>query len=140
MGILGINPSKLMPTDQDATTRRPSLARTELSVGGMTCSGCARHVTEAIQKVAGVASALVSLEERHASVCWAAGARADVPRVLQAIRAAGFDAQPSEDWGASQAPEAHTRQGLWSHNVSCGIIPTALLLGGDWILRLDQAG
>ena len=28
-----------------------------LTVGGMTCAGCARHVTEALESVPGVASA-----------------------------------------------------------------------------------
>ena len=47
---------------------------TELAITGMTCPNCARHVTEAIQGVAGVRSALVSLEAGTASIRWAPGA------------------------------------------------------------------
>src|SRR5260370_22101517 len=46
-------------TDETKTSR--SLV-TELAVRGMTCANCARHVTEAIQGVAGVDSASVRLD------------------------------------------------------------------------------
>src|SRR6266498_3353864 len=52
------------------TMQTPSAARTELSVAGMTCSGCARTVTDALQAVPGVASAAVSLETKSASERW----------------------------------------------------------------------
>ena len=58
---------------------------TELSVEGMTCGNCARHVTEAIQSIPGVRNAVVSLEANHASVRWNSGAE-DVPAVIEALR------------------------------------------------------
>jgi cation transport ATPase len=53
-------------------SRPQRYAVTELSVSGMTCGNCARHVTEAIQSVPGVHSATVSLDSHSASVRWAA--------------------------------------------------------------------
>jgi copper chaperone CopZ len=44
---------------------------TELSVSGMTCKNCARHVAEAIQEVPAVDSVTVNLEAYQASVRWA---------------------------------------------------------------------
>ena len=61
-------------------TKRPAAGPvTELSVSGMTCSNCARHVTEAIQAVPGVRSATVSLESRRAQVRWSPDATATFP-------------------------------------------------------------
>src|SRR5881397_1291796 len=67
--------------------------RSEFSISGMTCSNCARHVTEAIQNVAGVASAAVSLETNHATVRWRADAAPSAAAVVQAVKAAGYEAQ-----------------------------------------------
>jgi len=50
---------------------------TELVVTGMTCSHCAQRVTGAIQSVAGVHSATVSLEARQALARWEPQARPD---------------------------------------------------------------
>jgi copper chaperone CopZ len=65
---------------------------TELTITGMTCGNCARHVTEAIQSVPGVRSATVRLEANQASVRWAAGAEQDVPAVIHAVEEAGYGA------------------------------------------------
>ena len=59
-----------METPSQRSTAAPQA--TELSVSGMTCGNCARHVTEAIQSVPGVHSASVNLDARRASVRWAA--------------------------------------------------------------------
>ena len=63
--------------------------RTDLAVEGMTCSGCARHVTEALQGVSGVASATVELEAKRASVRWNPGAAADIEGLVRAVTQAG---------------------------------------------------
>src|ERR1041385_5973674 len=70
---------------------------TELEVTGMTCSNCARHVTEAIQGVAGVRSATVNLEQNKAVVRWADGDGQAVADVIGAVREAGFEAREIED-------------------------------------------
>src|SRR6266513_2324499 len=56
-------------------------AVSEFAVSGMNCNNCARHVTEAIQDVAGVAGAAVRLEEGRATVRWKPGAEPNVERV-----------------------------------------------------------
>src|SRR5450759_5276206 len=82
-------------TDHSADTN-PAAVVTELLVSGMTCNNCARHVTEAIQKVPGVRNASVMLDAQRASVRWAADAPADVPAVLAAVKSAGYEARPVE--------------------------------------------
>ena len=71
----------------------PLPATTELSVSGMTCNNCARHVTEAIQGVAGIRSASVNLQTASASVRWVAANNKNIPAVLSAISKAGFEAK-----------------------------------------------
>src|SRR5208282_3579482 len=66
---------------------------TELSVSGMTCQNCARHVTEAIQGVSGVHSATVSLENKNVAVRWNPGAMANVPALIKAVKNAGYEAK-----------------------------------------------
>src|SRR6266702_7914618 len=65
---------------------------TEFAITGMTCANCARHVTEALQGVAGVRSAMVRLDAQQASVRWTAGAEQNIPAVIQAVKAAGYGA------------------------------------------------
>ena len=61
---------------------------TELAIKGMTCSNCARHVTEAIQSVPEVASASVQLDAGRATVRW--NGVPDVPAVMEAVKEAGY--------------------------------------------------
>src|SRR5437764_7152850 len=91
-----------MPTDQiieanqTPASKAVATVATELAVTGMTCGNCARHVTEAIQQVSGVRSALVSLDSRSASVRWDSGQEQNVPALIQAIEAAGYGAKVVE--------------------------------------------
>ncbi|MEK7780268.1 MAG: heavy metal-associated domain-containing protein, partial [Verrucomicrobiota bacterium] len=50
-----------MTVPPDKNPAGQSIPVLELRVEGMTCNNCARHVTEAIQSVSGVQSAMVSL-------------------------------------------------------------------------------
>src|SRR5438105_15810404 len=87
---------------------------TELSVRGMTCGNCARHVTEAIQSVPGVRSALVSLDARKASVRWAPGSKTEAQAVIQAVQKAGYGAKVIE---AADAHHAEHRVAGWQANL-----------------------
>ena len=107
--------------------------RTELSIGGMTCSNCARHVTEALQGVPGVEAVLVSLEQSHARVRWAGGALADAGVLVLAVQKAGFTAKPVAAAGGESVAKSEK---LWGMNVFTGILPTALLMAGEWIFGL----
>jgi P-type Cu+ transporter len=106
---------------------------TELRVSGMTCQNCARHVTEAIQGVAGVRSASVSLEAGRATVRWHANVPANIPAVLSAIAGAGYEANPVE---AGAHDHGGHRQSRWQWNLILGITITAALMTGEWIFSL----
>jgi len=84
---------------------------TELRVSGMTCNNCARHVTEAIQGVAGVQSASVSLQNAAASVRWVSAEAKNVPEVLTAISEAGYAAKEISE-GSEDAVIRMIRHGL----------------------------
>jgi Cu+-exporting ATPase len=101
----------------------------ELSVGGMSCNNCARHVTEAIQGVFGVRSATVLLEAGRASVRWNSGAEQDVSAVIEAVRKAGYTAKEIQT-GTSAGGE--TRPANWQINLWLGITITAALMIGEW--------
>src|SRR5438132_4726519 len=93
----GVMPGE--PTiDSDKEHQGPGAgsAATELTVSGMTCGNCARHVTEAIQSVPGVSSAMVALEEGKARVRWVPGEGQNLPAVIEAVEKAGYEAKPIE--------------------------------------------
>ena len=103
----------------------------------MNCSNCARHVTEAIQGVPGVQQALVTLETGRASVRWARSATANVGAVVQAIEQAGFKARILADTPAGP-DEARRRQSGWELNLWIGLLGTAPLMLGEWVLGVGQ--
>ena len=62
-----------------------------LKIGGMTCGGCVRSVTNVLKKLPGVADAEVSLEKSEAKVNFDP-ARTSPAVLLEAIEAAGYEA------------------------------------------------
>ena len=66
------------------------MTQTQLTVSGMTCDHCVRHVTEAITKVAGVHSVNVKLSEGIAVI--ESVASLDLQVVKDAVVAAGYTA------------------------------------------------
>lgn len=66
------------------------MTQTQLSVTGMTCDHCVRHVTDAISKVSGVHSVNVKLAEGIA--VFEADASLDLQSVKEAVIAAGYSA------------------------------------------------
>jgi Cu+-exporting ATPase len=125
----------------ETETARPTShgARSQLTVEGMSCGNCVRHVTEALQAVPGVASTVVSLEGKRASVRWAPGAPENVAGLVQAVERVGYHAAPAEDRGVSDGRDTeYAHAGLWGLNVLTGIVPTALLMAGEWVFRLGE--
>ncbi len=123
----------------EPSSRPTGPRRSEIAVSGMTCNNCARHVTEAIQSVPGVESAAVSLQAKSASVRWNSGTTPDITAVIDAIERAGFKAKaidPEPD-NATLAKPAR-RESIWSNSVFIGVIPTALLMMGEWALGLSH--
>src|ERR1043166_5261523 len=114
-----------------ASTSVPTL--TQLAVSGMTCGNCARHVTEAIQSVPGVRSALVALDTSTASVRWESDTEHDVARVLRAIEEAGYEAKVLD---AQQHAHAEHKMAGWQLNLWIGVLGTAPLMLGEWVFGL----
>jgi mercuric reductase len=76
----------------------PTPGTLTLTVGGMTCAGCARHVTEALEAVPGVASADVpGWESGRADVALADDAPARPGDLVAAVEAAGYRAALDDD-------------------------------------------
>jgi P-type Cu+ transporter len=107
---------------------------TELSVSGMTCNNCVRHVTEALQGVPGVRTVSTELETGSAKVRWSAGERADVGALVGAVDEAGYKAaikdgaeKPASNW-AKWSPLAG-----WQFNVYFGIAVTLPLIILEWV-------
>jgi P-type Cu+ transporter len=109
---------------------------TVFAVTGMTCSNCARHVAEAIQSVAEVHSADVSLEASHASVRWLPGGGQDVAAVIRAVEEAGYGASVAAP--AAHEPGEHTLNG-WRVNLWVGLLGTVPLMLGEWVFGLSMA-
>jgi Cu+-exporting ATPase len=108
---------------------------TELLVNGMTCNNCARHVTDAIQAVPGVRSASVMLEAGRATVRWDAEAPANLPAVLTAINAAGYEAKAIE---AASRDHGEHRPAGWQINLWIGVLGTVPLMVGEWVFGLGM--
>ncbi len=106
---------------------------TELRVTGMTCNNCARKVTEAAQKVAGVHSISVSVATERASVRWHSAEAKNVPEILAAIAKAGFAAKEMP------AVADNSKQSHWQWNLILGLAVTAALMIGEWVFHLMMA-
>jgi Cu+-exporting ATPase len=114
----------------------PGQQITQLTVRGMSCGNCARHVVEALQTVTGVQSASASVEEQAASVRWAAGVLPDQAAVIQAVERAGYRAESRESTEAAPAPRQ--KFGGWGLNLWVGLLGTLPLMVGEWLLRLGM--
>ena len=122
------------PMTNPASAKTASASATELLVSGMNCHNCARHVTEAIQKVPGVRSAAVALETGRASVRWAAGSQADLSAILEAIKQAGYEANAVEEGAPQERGESH--YAVWRSNLWIGVLGTVPLMVGEWVFGL----
>ncbi len=108
----------------------------EFSIGGMSCTNCVRHVTEAIQGVNGVAGASVSLETNRATVRWRADATPDAGAVAGAVKAAGYEASVLEGRGSGVGGRrAWSPLVGWQFNVVVGLAGTVPLMAGEWIFQ-----
>src|SRR5437899_6142279 len=120
-------------------------AVTELEVNGMSCSNCARHVTEAIQGVPGVRSATVDLGQNKALVRWGDGGGHPVAEVIGAVREAGYEAREIE--AHRHADDGHTCGGEtssrtlagWQISLWVGVLGTIPLMIGEWVFGLGLA-
>lgn len=119
-------------TSISSSTSLNSGLKTDLQVDGMTCNNCARHVTTALQGVAGVQSARVDLLTNRATVRWAEAQAADSEKLIQAVAAAGYTAAVvATPTVATQSARAAHRG--WELNLWLGGVITAFLMLGEWV-------
>ncbi|TVR79106.1 MAG: copper-translocating P-type ATPase [Rhodospirillales bacterium] len=79
-------------------------ATMELRIDGMTCASCVARVEKALQSVAGVRAAEVSLASETATVTVTAGT-AGPDALAAAVRRAGYEATPAEEAAAGSDEE-----------------------------------
>lgn len=118
-------------------------AKTELIIEGMTCGNCARHATDALQSVEGVALAAVDLARSHATIRWKPGSQPTLEALHASIAKAGFTSRlaPTQAHGTSSnthsGPSSSTQPpNPWRRPLTIGIPATVLLLAADWLLGL----
>ena len=87
-------------------------AETSLRIGGMHCAACADTIEQALRRVPGVLEAHVSAAAQVASVRWDAE-RSRVSAMVEAVRAAGYDAAPDTCAEARRARTREARTALW---------------------------
>jgi copper chaperone CopZ len=78
-------------------------ATLDLSITGMTCGSCVRHVSEALHSVDGVAEARVDLQSGRATVAYDP-ASATAERMVAAVEEAGYPATVAADERPSALP------------------------------------
>lgn len=61
-----------------------------LTIAGMTCGGCVKSISNALNQITGVQQAHVSLEQNNATITFD-DTRTDERALKQAIEDAGFD-------------------------------------------------
>ena len=67
-----------------------SQQHTTIGIDGMTCNGCVKSVTRALQQVTGVQNVTVSLVDQRAEIDFDAS-QTDIAALREAIEDAGFD-------------------------------------------------
>jgi P-type Cu+ transporter len=105
-------------------------SRTQLSVRGMTCQNCVRHVREAISSVPGVSTTSVNLEQQSATVRWADGVEHNVGAVVRAVNEAGYQAEAIE--GRKSRVGRKPLLTGWTLNLILGVPVTLILMLGEW--------
>lgn len=110
---------------------QPSDDQFVLKIKGMSCQGCVRNATAAIQSVPNVASARVTLDPAQAAITWSPNTTPDPEAVRASIRNAGFEPITPN----SHLPTPNSGP-TWAQTVILGSTVTAILMLGEWVLRL----
>lgn len=88
------NKSKSKSTAKKSDKAPKSAAKVVLVVEGMTCGGCAKRVSGALQKLGGVYAANVNLSTKKVTVRYAPK-KVTVSKLVSAINALGYKARRS---------------------------------------------
>ncbi len=94
----------------DAAGQR--VAETALQLSGMHCAACSGLIEQALRRVDGVRSAVVSAASERATVCWDP-ARTRPSALIAAVQAAGYGAVPDAAAPARALRRQAHRQALW---------------------------
>jgi len=113
-------------------------ARVRLSVGGMTCQNCVRHVREALQAVEGVRSVDVELARGVATVLVKNANHTTAAKLAAVVRAAGYEAGPLNTTNPASPPDGGSAVPSWRLPMVLGLAVTAVLMTGEWILGLHH--
>lgn len=120
------------PRSSDA----PVPLTTDLSVSGMTCNNCVRHVTEALQSVPGVRTVSTQLESGIAQVRWNDPKSAKVEALFAAIEEAGYKAELKDQ--KSKGASAWSPISGWRFNVYFGTAVTVPLMLLEWVFGVGM--
>jgi P-type Cu+ transporter len=104
---------------------------TDLSVSGMTCNNCVRHVTEALQSVPGVRSVVTHLEAGTATVRWKPEVTPKTAPLLEAVEEAGYKATVKSG-AATDSRSKWSPLAGWKFNVYFGTAVTLPLVILEW--------
>lgn len=69
-----------------------NLAKEEIRITGLHCSGCADRVSNVLNELEGIRSADVSLDEKQAAITFDKD-QVDFPQMKEAIEEAGYQAE-----------------------------------------------
>jgi Cu2+-exporting ATPase len=120
-GARAVSPQDLLPTTllEEAATERlyaahldARLRETTLMLERMSCAACAWLIEASLLRIPGVALADVNATTRRAVVRWDAD-RTNLARLVDAIRAIGYDAWPWDPARAKESERAERRSELW---------------------------
>lgn len=87
-------------------------AAATLRISGMHCAACADTLEAALRRVPGIVGASVSAAGQAAEVRWDP-ARVGPEAIAQAVRAAGYDAEPDTSAAARRQRKREARVALW---------------------------
>lgn len=139
MGQTEVQHHDAQTRDAKAAGRAPSQSgRTELAVNGLTCSGCVRNVTNALQAVPGVAHAKVRLEEGRATVRWQPSFTPDENALTRAVSNAGYEASVVKEIGTEPARSEWSPFSGWRFNVVFGPLVTVPLMVAEWVFHVGM--
>ncbi len=113
---------------------------TAFSVEGMTCSNCARKVHQVVSALSGVVRAEVGLDAGTLQVFWAPASVPTPDAVVAALAKSGYPAKPNLDPDPVDAASRPKAPGSsWSQAVWVGVVCTAPLMVGEWILGIHHS-
>ncbi len=106
-----------------------------LAISGMSCASCAARIERALRSVPGVVEATVNFADESASVRLSDGAT--VAQLIEAVRAAGYDAAAEEEADALEQLRREQERELRANLrlFVFGAVLTAAIMALGWLFR-----